>query len=249
MAEGTLERDAPAPRARSAANHCRACGRGLRDKRRKFCALTCRSELKRQLAFGNGLLRALSTRFAAFDWSEHHLLLHVLPNGGASAYGFLFPRRSGVAPGRDFPRLVFALGEQWWAAHDAGLGRRRATRRVLDDADRRDGAGFFDGAHGAGGLRPAGVSSADLAVLEIAGADLVAEGAEATLRRAYRRQAVATHPDQGGSDEQFRRVKEAFDALSGWLANPRMTVTGAQRGLPDKWLYDGTRRSWHPPRQ
>jgi len=42
----------------------------------------------------------------------------------------------------------------------------------------------------------------------------VAPDADAeTLRRAYRRRAKAAHPDQGGSVEEFQRVRAAYDAV------------------------------------
>jgi ferredoxin len=42
-------------------------------------------------------------------------------------------------------------------------------------------------------------------------------GADAdTLRRAYRRRAKEAHPDQGGSVEEFQRVRAAYDAVREW---------------------------------
>lgn len=44
----------------------------------------------------------------------------------------------------------------------------------------------------------------------------VAPGASsAEIRAAYKRRALATHPDQGGSDEAFRAVQHAYEKLSG----------------------------------
>lgn len=43
----------------------------------------------------------------------------------------------------------------------------------------------------------------------------VARGASsAEIRAAYKRRALATHPDQGGSDEAFRAVQHAYETLS-----------------------------------
>jgi hypothetical protein len=44
----------------------------------------------------------------------------------------------------------------------------------------------------------------------------VAPGASsAEIRAAYKRRALATHPDQGGSAEAFRAVQRAYEKLSG----------------------------------
>ena len=40
----------------------------------------------------------------------------------------------------------------------------------------------------------------------------------AQIRAAYKRRALATHPDQGGSDEAFRTVQRAYEVLSARLA-------------------------------
>lgn len=36
---------------------------------------------------------------------------------------------------------------------------------------------------------------------------------EAEIRKAFRRKALATHPDRGGENEQFRQVREAYERL------------------------------------
>ena len=35
---------------------------------------------------------------------------------------------------------------------------------------------------------------------------------EEAVRRAYRRRVKEVHPDQGGDEEEFQRVQEAYDA-------------------------------------
>jgi hypothetical protein len=41
------------------------------------------------------------------------------------------------------------------------------------------------------------------------------------LKRAYKRRALETHPDQGGETEQFQRVQRAYEKLSAQLARGR----------------------------
>lgn len=44
---------------------------------------------------------------------------------------------------------------------------------------------------------------------------------EAELKAAYRRRALATHPDRGGDDETFRRVLAAYEEAKRRLRKPR----------------------------
>jgi curved DNA-binding protein CbpA len=34
------------------------------------------------------------------------------------------------------------------------------------------------------------------------------------IKKAYRKKAVEHHPDRGGSEEQFKKISEAYDNLS-----------------------------------
>jgi len=44
----------------------------------------------------------------------------------------------------------------------------------------------------------------------------LARGADAAaVRAAYRRKVKEAHPDRGGSEEAFKRVTEAYEALGG----------------------------------
>ena len=39
------------------------------------------------------------------------------------------------------------------------------------------------------------------------------DASEAAIKRAYRQRAKETHPDRGGSDAEFKRVKDAYEAI------------------------------------
>ena len=50
----------------------------------------------------------------------------------------------------------------------------------------------------------------------------LAQGADlAALKRAYRKRALETHPDQGGDEARFLEVQRAYERLSQRLAKPR----------------------------
>jgi hypothetical protein len=90
--------------------------------------------------------------------------------------------------------------EAVWAADEAKL---RELEELLQRA-RRAGVG-----HDFGWMRgqaPAPASSA------LAALGLSRGATEADVRRAYRKLALQTHPDRGGSAEAFRRATEARDA-------------------------------------
>ncbi|WP_254537102.1 J domain-containing protein [Halomarina litorea] len=92
--------------------------------------------------------------------------------------------------------------------------RSREERARSDD---RRGDGTRRGGDRATGTRTDGSGSAETvdrataAACEVLGVD--PDAGEGELRRAYRRRVKETHPDRGGSEAAFRRVKEAYDHL------------------------------------
>lgn len=60
----------------------------------------------------------------------------------------------------------------------------------------------------------------------------VSEDADAgEIRAAYRRKALAAHPDKGGDPTEFHRIRQAYLTLSGQLT-PEQLVPGSQLALP-----------------
>ena len=76
--------------------------------------------------------------------------------------------------------------------------------------------------------------------------------AEAELRSAYRRQALATHPDKGGTPEAFRLVVAAFETLTDPVRRAAYDVqlAHALRATPNKRRVDtDPARAKRPRRQ
>jgi hypothetical protein len=107
-----------------------------------------------------------------------------------------------------------------------GLGRRLPFDVIEPDWDpgRRDGAVGDDGVGGVG-TGGDGVGALDRDPVAAAFAELnVDRDADADeVKRAYRERVKETHPDQGGDEESFRRVREAY-------ATARNHAGGADEG-------------------
>jgi len=103
-------------------------------------------------------------------------------------------------PGRGLGRrLPFDVIEPEWAT-GGRAGRTRRTHRRVGGAGRT--ADRIGRAAGVGGRDPVAAAFAELDV---------ATDADATeVKRAYRDRVKETHPDQGGDEAAFRRVREAY---------------------------------------
>ncbi|WP_418284979.1 J domain-containing protein [Halorubrum sp. DTA46] len=104
-----------------------------------------------------------------------------------------------------------------------GLGRR-----LPFDVDEPD----WGPSHGrsTGGLGPDPVAAA------FAELDVARDADAGEVKRAYRERAKETHPDQGGDEEAFRRVREAYATAQ----------NHASEGSPPGDRIDGTERSSPP---
>jgi ferredoxin len=58
---------------------------------------------------------------------------------------------------------------------------------------------------------------------------------EAAVREAYRQRVKEAHPDQGGSTAEFRRVQDAYEALTGADGRDERTDASTRRGWRDGW--------------
>jgi hypothetical protein len=226
---------------------CRSCGGALTHSRRRYCSDGCEQQLRHELWIAEGLLRALGAQFATFRWTDHHLILQVLPFGADNGYCFFFNRTASMNPASDFKRMVQKLGTAWSGIRDATRSPGKATNKLLEGADSK----FHPGAIAAlttGQLVLFGVADKDLQALQLTKEDLRADDWEARMTRAFRRQAQGAHPDHGGTEEKFIRIKSAFETLSAWRTNPDVS-SEIQTSLPDAWVYHGARisRRWSPP--
>ena len=228
-------------------NRCRACGETLPNRRRRYCSDDCRATLKRELWFSEALLRALNSRFATFRWTETKLILQVLPDNGAHVFCFFYKRTPGARPAVDLRNMTIELGEKWWKERKSTSSRYGASERVLQQADVKKSKDTFSEFKRVTRI-PKGVSSKSLSMLKIATRDLLKDNAEEVIKRAFKKQAMRTHPDRGGSDRDFIGVKRAFDELNVWIEDP-VIEKKRQVGLPDSWVFDRSINRWYPPKR
>ena len=107
-------------------------------------------------------------------------------------------------PGRGLGRrLPFDVDEPDWATGASeGSGDRRSGRFGGDRRSDRFGAGGAAARGSPGRADPVGDAFDELGVSRDADLDAV--------KGAYRERVKETHPDQGGDEESFRRVREAY---------------------------------------
>ena len=90
--------------------------------------------------------------------------------------------------------------------------------------------------HGAGRIDPSpnrqesiGQRHVSLIQLQLDRSTLEDPALEKILKSAYRRQAKLHHPDAGGEAADFRKIRNAYEALIRWAENP---VFSKRRGFP-----------------
>ena len=220
---------------------CLSCGTTEDIGRRRYCSIDCRQRLRQRLDMRNGLLQALSTRYATFHFSELLIMLNILPYGAKEINSFFFPRTPGKNPGEDFSRMAEILGSVWWTEQTRTQKRHLASLQVLELAVRNYVAP--DTVKPPIIFMPV-VKAASLSRLNLEKARLDAPEMRKTIKEAYRRQVKLHHPDLGGDAAMFRKVHEAYEDLLHWADNPTFS---RQRGFPDKWFYEGSRNRWIQP--
>ena len=222
-------------------NRCLSCGTSENMYRRRYCSIECRQRLRYNLNIRTGLLKALSTRYATFYFTETIIIMDVLPYGSTELFSFLYPRSRGKKPVDDFIALSNLLGNAWWAERQRTNKRYLANQSILEKANSKN----VDSKT----IRPIEIKeparmSKSLTFLKLNKDDLDSPELQKVIRRAYRRQAKRHHPDQGGNAALFRKLHEAYEQLIQWSENP---VFYSRRGFPDKWFYYGSSNKWIQP--
>lgn len=220
---------------------CLSCGTTVDMKRRRYCSLECRQKLRHNLNIRTGLLQALQIRYATFYFTEHLVILDMLPYGSTDLASFIFPRAKGKKPVDDFCKMFNLLGNAWWEEVRRTKKRYLASRFILGKAKPTDGD--------VNSVRPLEVReparmARSLTHLKLRNKDLHSPHLQQIIKRAFRRQAKVHHPDQGGDAKLFRKLRDAYEQLIRWAENPTFTT---RRGFPDKWFYEGGLDRWTQP--
>jgi hypothetical protein len=220
---------------------CLSCGTTENMKRRRYCSIECRQKLRHNLNIRTGLLQALQIRYATFYFTDTLIVLDMLPYNSTELRSYIFPRGNGKKPVEDFCRMFNLLGNAWWEEVRRTKKRYLASRYILEKSVPVDGD--------VNTVRPLEVReparmARSMTHLRLKHKDLHSPNLQQIIKRAFRRQAKAHHPDQGGNAALFRKLRDAYEQLLQWSVNPTFT---SRRGFPDKWFYEGGLDRWTQP--
>jgi len=220
-------------------NQCLSCGASENIGRKRYCSKECRLDLFHRLDILTSLLRALSTKYAAFYFTESTLILELLPFDSKRVYRCFYERTRGRIPAQDLFDMTDSLGKLWWEKKRRTGKRYRASQYLLEKAFEKnitsDTIIPIEIKHPLRVGRP-------LKYLNLTHDDLNSRNAEEAVKSAYRREALKNHPDRGGDSRLFRKINEAYQDLVSWLNAPALRK---RRGIPGKWCFDGKR--WITP--
>ena len=220
---------------------CLSCGTTEKMARRRYCSPACRQKLRECLNRRTGLLKALNTRYATFYFTNHLIVLDLLPYGIDRIHSFLWTRSINRKPVSDFCGLSEILGKAWWAEQKRTRKRYLASRHVLSKA--RPPLAKDTTVVPVELMIPT-VKGAKLILLRINERHLDPVRLAARIKEAYRRQAKKHHPDLGGNSATFRQLHAAYEKLMEWSKSPTFIK---RRGFPDKWFYSGELNRWVQP--
>ncbi len=221
---------------------CLSCGEPLSKRKRRYCKKECKEEFEFKLKWFNNILRIFKTRYATFYFTQDTLILNVLTNLSKKVYTFFYSRTPGLKPAKDMENMVFELGDMWWWQLRAKKSKSFASLYVLQTGEEnlvspdmvipnkekyitgiKKSLDFFK------------ISKDSLLNFSITDKD---------IKSAYRKAALKYHPDLGGSNDKFRKLKEAYEHIKNWLQNPSYYT---RRGIPGQWSYVGCKSKWYTP--
>jgi len=229
---------------------CRSCGLLMSNTKKRYHSQECKNQLTIYLDCISGLLRALNCQFAVFSWTKKHLFLEILPEYSETVFCYQYKRTNSFKPAQDLKHLMNDLGTLWWNKKKEHGSRASASESVLNVANFIKDKKSLSIYRGSGTIETAVISGRHLAMkyfklLEITPRELLSSNGSTKLKNIYRRKVFDAHPDKGGNNAAFIRVKKAYDIVNEWLKNPKKGIKKRRKGLPNSWFWhDG---KWSPP--
>ena len=223
---------------------CISCGSDLKKPRRRYCSDECCRKINWVLSLSKGLLRAFNTRYAAFFFTEGHVVLDILPVWSKVISRFISERTEGNKPAEDLKNLVLQSGKKWYELVDNKKSKSYASQFILLNSHTKD----IDPSS----LRPnqrhkprfSAHESACLKILCLKKEELSSDGHAIKINAAYRKMAKVHHPDMGGDAEKFKQLNAAHKQMLLWAENPMFI---SRKALEDCWSYDANTNRWTPP--
>jgi hypothetical protein len=196
------------------------------------------------LSLSKGLLKTLHARYAAFCFTEDHVILDVLPVWVNGISRFICERRPGSKPAEDLKNLILQSGKEWHYLVDNHVSQSYATLFLLERNHKKDMDPDSIRPDKKTRLRLSKEENNCLKILHLEREDLTSPTYVAKIRSAYKRMAKLHHPDMGGDEEKFKQLNDAHKQMLMWAKNPRYTF---RKALQNHWSYDGATNRWSSP--
>ncbi|MDZ7698633.1 MAG: DnaJ domain-containing protein [Deltaproteobacteria bacterium] len=223
---------------------CLACGTTRMKSGRRYCSKECRRHINWVLSLSKGLLKALNARYAAFSFTSEEVVLDVFPVWSNKISRFSLRRRADNKPADDLKNLVLQYGTQWHQMVNSNRSKSYASLHLVTQNHRQDVHPNVIKPDSQSRPRLSKVETGSLKILRLHRSDLADEGRRRKIRTAYKKMAKIHHPDVGGDEEKFKKLKEAHEQMILWAENPQYT---SRKALEDCWSYDGATSRWAPP--
>jgi hypothetical protein len=228
----------------SGVRRCIACGTPNLKGGRRYCCKECRRQVLWVLSLSTGLLKAFNARYAAFSFTQTHVILDVLPLWAKGISRFECRRTSGKKPAEDLKGLILRSGKEWYHMIHQRTSRSHASLFILR---RNHTTGVAPESIRPDTRRRPRFSRSEresIKLLQLKVEELISEGQTYKIKSAYKKLAKVHHPDMGGDAEIFKKLNDAHQRLLLWAGNPQYT---SRRALADCWSYDGSTNRWTPP--
>jgi hypothetical protein len=196
------------------------------------------------LSLSKGLLKAFNARYAAFSFTDEHVILDVLPVWSNEISRFVSERANGRKPAEDLKKLILESGSEWHHMVENNNSRSYASLFLLEKNQEKNIDPKTIKPNRKARLRLSKEEKKCLKILKLDREDLSSEGQKVKIKAAYKKMAKIHHPDIGGDAEKFRQLSDAHKEMLMWAENPQYT---SRKALQDCWSYDGSTNRWSPP--
>ena len=223
---------------------CLACGSHDLRRGRRYCSQDCRKQMLWVLSLSKGLLRVFNARYAAFSFSQHTVILDILPVWARDISRFICKRTNGKKPAEDLKRLILESGEEWYHLINNNTSRSYASQVLLQRNHSKNIPPESIRPNNELKPRFSKTERESMALLKLKMEELISLGKVSKIKSAYKKLAKIHHPDMGGDAEKFKKLNEAHQQMLLWADNPQFT---SRKALNDCWSYDGSTNRWSPP--
>jgi hypothetical protein len=223
---------------------CLACGTENMKAGRRYCSKECRQQILWVLSLSKGLLRVFNARYAAFAFTDNHVMLDVLSTWSDDISRFVYERNFGKRPAQDLKALILISGKEWYHIISNGSSRSYASLYLLKQNHNKSLSPDAIKPNSKRVPRFSRQEKDSMKLLNLKMEELIAGGNTKRIKSAYKTMAKVYHPDVGGDTEKFKKLNNAHQQMLLWAQNPNFT---SRKALAGCWSYDGYTDKWSPP--